>query len=266
MTPILLLGAGRMGGAMIEGWTRVAAFEPSALIVREPQANPTVLAAQHGGARLNPPDEALSEAHTVLMAVKPQAWRAATTQVAPLLHKDAVIVSIAAGVPVRDLAQVFAGHPIARVMPTTAVAIAKGVASIFAEDPAARARAHALFDPVAVGVDLEDEGLIDAATAVSGSAPAYWYALIEALEAAGEAQGLPPEAARALVRATMISAGALLEHTGEEPAELRRQVTSPGGTTQAALDVLNAENGFPRLAAQAVAAAVRRARELAGNP
>jgi pyrroline-5-carboxylate reductase len=225
-----------------------------------------VLQAQRGGARLNPPDAALVEARTVLLAVKPQTWRAATAPVAPLLHKDAVVVSIAAGVPVRDLAQVFAGHAIARVMPTTAVAIAKGVASIFAEDPAARARAHALFDPVAVSVDLEDEGLIDVATAVSGSAPAYWYALIEALEAAGEGQGLPPQAARALVRATMISAGALLEHTGEEPAELRRQVTSPGGTTQAALDVLNALDGFPRLAAEAVAAAVRRAGELAGKP
>jgi len=266
MTPILLLGAGRMGGAMIEGWSRVGAFEPSALIVREPQANPIVLRAQLGGARLNPPDDVLVQARTVLMAVKPQIWRAATAGLASLLHPDAVVVSIAAGVPVRDLAEVFAGHPIARVIPTTAVAIAKGVASIFAEDPAARARAHALFDPVAVSVDLDDERLIDAATAVSGSAPAYWYALIEALEAAGEVQGLPPEAARALVRATMISAGSLLEHTGEEPAELRRQVTSPGGTTQAALDVLNAKDGFPRLAAEAVAAAVRRAGELAGNP
>ena len=99
---------------------------------------------------------------------------------------------------------------------------------------------------------------------MSGSAPAYWYAFIEALEAAGEAQGLPREAARTLVRATMISAGALLEHTGEEPAELRRQVTSPGGTTQAALNVLMGEQGFGALAAAAVAAAVARAKELAG--
>lgn len=249
---------------MIEGWRRTGAFAPADLIVREPQANPTVLKAMRDGARLNPPDDVLGEARTVLLALKPQTWRQAVADVAGRLHPEAVIVSIAAGVPVRDLAQVFSGHSIARVMPTTAVAIAKGVATIVAEHPRARARAHALFDSVATTVDLDDEGLIDAATAVSGSAPAYWYALIEALEAAGEAQGLPRAAARALVRATMISAGALLEHTGEEPAELRRQVTSPGGTTQAALDVLNAEGGFPRLAAEAVAAAVRRARELAG--
>jgi pyrroline-5-carboxylate reductase len=226
--------------------------------------SPALELAQRGGARINPPDAVLAEARTVLMAVKPQMWRAATADLAARLHPEAVVVSIAAGVLLKDLAEVFAGHPIARVIPTTAVAIAKGVASIFSEDAEARARAHALFDPVATAVDLDDEALIDAATAVSGSAPAYWYALIEALEAAGETQGLSREAARSLVRATMISAGALLEHTGEEPAELRRQVTSPGGTTQAALDVLNAEAGFPRLAAEAVAAAVRRAKELAG--
>jgi pyrroline-5-carboxylate reductase len=266
MTPILLLGSGRMGGAMIEGWRRTGAFDASALIVREPYPNPIVLEAERAGARLNPPDAVLAEARTVLMALKPQTWRAASAEVTPLLHKDAVVVSIAAGVPLRELTEVFAGRRVARVMPTTAVAIAKGVASILAEDPAARTRARALFDPVAICVDLGDEALIDAATAVSGSAPAYWYALIEALEAAGEAQGLPREAAQALVRATMISAGALLEHTGEEPAELRRQVTSPGGTTQAALDVLGADHGFPRLAAEAVAAAVRRARELARDP
>jgi pyrroline-5-carboxylate reductase len=263
MTPILVLGAGRMGGAMIEGWSRTGAFEPASLIVREPQPGPAVLAAQRAGVRLNPPESALAEARTVLMALKPQTWRSVAAELAPCLNPEAVIVSIAAGVPVGDLAAGFGGRPVARVMPTTAVAIAKGVASIFADDPSARARAHALFDPVATAVDVDEEALIDAATAVSGSAPAYWYALIEALEAAGEAQGLPRDAARALVRATMIGAGALLEHSGEEPAELRRQVTSPGGTTQAALEVLMAPDAFPRLAEEAVAAAVRRAKELA---
>jgi pyrroline-5-carboxylate reductase len=263
MTPILLLGAGRMGGAMIDGWDLTAAFAPSALIIREPQANPTVSKAQAGGALLNPPDDVLGRAETVLMALKPQIWRAAADEIAPRLKPAAVVVSIAAGVPLSDLEQVFAGHPLARVMPTTGVAIAKGVASIFARDPGARARAHELFESVARCVDLDDEALIDAATAVSGSAPAYWYALIEALESAAEAQGLPREAAQSLVRATMIGAGALLEQTGEEPAELRRQVTSPGGTTAAALEVFNGPRGFPGLAAEAVAAAVRRAKELA---
>jgi pyrroline-5-carboxylate reductase len=264
MTPILLLGAGRMGGAMIEGWALAGAFKADSLMVREPNPSQIVLDAARWGARLNPPDAALAEAGVVLMALKPQIWRAAAAAVAPHLRPDAIIVSIAAGVSIRDLGQVFAGHAIARVMPTTAVAIAKGVASIAAEDPAARTCAHALFDPVATSVDLPGEALIDAATAVSGSAPAYWYALIEALEAAGEAQGLPPDVARALVRATMVGAGALLAHTAQEPAALRRQVTSPGGTTEAALNVLCAEDGFPGLAMKAVAAAVARAKALAG--
>ena len=262
MTPILLLGAGRMGGALIAGWRRADAFAVADLMVRDPKPGPQVAASD---VQLNPDATEIAGAKTVVLVVKPQIWREAAAEVAPMLAPDAVIVSIAAGVPIKDLSQVFAGHAVARVIPTPAVAIAKGVASIFSDDPLARARAHALFDPVATSVDLEEEGLIDAATAVSGSAPAYWYALIEALEAAGEAQGLPRAAAQALVRATMISAGALLENSGEEPAELRRQVTSPAGTTQAALDVLNAEGGFPRLAAEAVAAAVRRARELAAG-
>lgn len=262
MTPILVLGVGRMGGALLEGWARTAAFSADQLMLRDPHPGEAAQAAARGGARLNPPDGALIEAATVLLAVKPQIWREAAQAVVPHLRPDAIVVSIAAGVSTVDLAQVFGARPIARVMPTTGVAIARGVASIAAVDPRARAVAHALFDPVATTVDLADEALIDVATAVSGSAPAYYYAFVEALEAAGEAQGLPPEAARALVRATMISAAALLDHTGLDPAELRRQVTSPGGTTEAALKVLMSEQGLGPLAAAAVEAAVRRAQAL----
>jgi pyrroline-5-carboxylate reductase len=179
-----------------------------------------------------------------------------------LLNPDAVVVSIAAGVSAHALAQAFAGHRIARVMPTTGVAIAKGVASIFADDAQARARAHALFDPVAVTVDLAEEALINPAIGVSGSAPAYLYAFIEALEAAGEKHGLSAQASRTLARATIVSAAALLDAQGGEPSELRRQVTSPGGTTEAALKVLMGEHGFGPLLDEAVAAAIRRAGEL----
>ena len=262
MTPILILGAGRMGGALIEGWRRTGTFDAGALILRDPQPGPAAQAAASAGARLNPPDAVLAEAQTVLLAVKPQAWRQVGRDVAGLLRPDATVVSIAAGVGLSDLARTFSPRPIARVMPTTGVAIAKGVASIVAHDPAARARAHALFDPVAATVDLDDEALMDAATAVSGSAPAYLYAFIEALEAAGEAQGLSAEASRRLVRATMIGAAALMDQSGEDPAELRRQVTSPGGTTEAALKVWMGEHGLRPLAAEAVAAAVKRAKEL----
>ena len=262
MKPILMLGAGRMGGALIEGWRAAGAFAASDLIIRDPFPGPAAEAAAAAGARLNPPDSVLAEARTVLVCVKPQIWREAAAETAPWLASGAVVVSIAAGVKAKDLAHEFGGRCVARVMPTTAVAILQGAASIYAEDPEARARAHALFKPVAQVVDFLDEGLMHAATAVSGSGPAYLYAFIEALEAAALESGLTAEAARALARTTIGGAAALLSQSGEDPAELRRQVTSPGGTTEAALKVLAAAGGLPDLMRDAVAAAVRRSKEL----
>ncbi|KRA66224.1 pyrroline-5-carboxylate reductase [Caulobacter sp. Root655] len=258
MTPILLLGAGRMGGALIAGWREAGAFAAADLIIRDPHADP----AAFPGAVVNPPLEALAAARTVLLAVKPQIWREAAADVVPHLAPDAVIVSIAAGVRAADISEVFGGRRVVRVMPTTAVAIGLGTASIYADTAEARARAHALLAPVATVVDLDDEALMHAATAVSGSAPAYLYAFIEALEAAGAGQGLDPAASATLARATIVGAAALLGQGGEEPAELRRQVTSPGGTTAAALAVLMGEGGFGDLLPRAMAAAVRRSKEL----
>lgn len=261
MTPILILGAGRMGGALIQGWRKAGAFSPAELILRDPHPTELAQAIARDGARLNPPDADLAQARTVLLSVKPQLWRETAAQVADRLHPDAVIVSVAAGVRSADIAAAF-GRQVARVMPTTAVAIGQGTTSIYAAQAPARARAHALFGPVGTVVDLEDEELMHAATAVSGSAPAYLYAFIEALEAGGAAAGLPLEAAQRLARSTIAGAAALLAESGEEPAELRRQVTSPGGTTQAALEVLMGEGGLTPLLRDAVAAAVRRSREL----
>ena len=260
MTPILLLGAGRMGGALIEGWAKAGAFAATDLIIRDPHADPAAFA----GARVNPPLEALAAAKTVLLAVKPQIWREAVADVVPHLAPDAVIVSIAAGVRAADIAAAFGDRAVARVMPTTAVAIGLGTASIYADTADARARAHALLGPVATVVDLDDEELMHAATAVSGSAPAYLYAFIEALEAAGAGQGLDPAASAKLARATIVGAAVLLGRGGEEPAELRKQVTSPGGTTAAALSVLMGEGGFGDLLPRALEAAVQRSVELGG--
>ena len=128
----------------------------------------------------------------------------------------------------------------------------------------ARAHAHALFEPVATVVDLDDEELMHAATGVSGSAPAYLYAFVEALEAAGQSAGLTEADAKALARSTIAGAAMLLAESGEDPAELRRQVTSPGGTTAEALKVLMGERGLGPLLEEAVAACVRRSMELAG--
>jgi pyrroline-5-carboxylate reductase len=258
--PILLLGAGRMGGALMQGWAEAGAFTAQDLIVVDPHASDAVKAS---GARVNPPSDVFAEARTVLLAVKPQTWKTAAASLEPYLATDAVIVSIAAGVAASDISFGFGGRRVARVMPTTPVAIRQGAAAFFAADPVARARARALFAPVATVVDLEDEALMHAATGVSGSAPAYLYAFIEALEAAGVVAGLAPETSSTLARATIAGAAALLAASGAEPADLRRQVTSPGGTTQAALTVLLGEAGFGPLLEQAVAACIRRSKELA---
>jgi pyrroline-5-carboxylate reductase len=262
ITPILMLGAGRMGGAILEGWARAEAFAARDLMIIDPQPSPAARAAEQAGARLNPPDAELAAARTVVMAVKPQKWLEAAGQYASWLGRDAVIISIAAGISSQTIAREFGGREVARVMPTTAAAINQATCSLFAIDPAAMARAHALFEPLGTVVDLFDETQMHAATAVSGSAPAYLYAFIESLEAAGAAAGLAPRDARRLARSTITGAAALLAQSAEEPAELRRQVTSPAGTTEAALNVLLGERGLPPLLREAVANAVRRSKEL----
>ncbi len=260
-TPILLLGAGRLGGALLEGWRLTGAFSLAQVMIRDPQPGEAARGAAAAGAMLNPPDSELGRSRTVLLAVKPQVWREAAQALAPHLAKDAVVVSVAAGVRAGDISQAF-GRPAARVMPITAIAVGKGAGAVFSADGHARAAAHALFDPVGMLADVQDEGLMDAVTAVCGSAPAYLYAFTEALEAAGEAEGLPPEVAKALARATMAGAAALMDASGEEPAELRRQVTSPNGTTEAALKVLMGDGGLGPLMRRAAAAAAERSREL----
>jgi pyrroline-5-carboxylate reductase len=261
-TTVLLLGAGRMGGAMIEGWTDAGPVALGELLIRDPHPGAEAMAAGAAGATLNPPDSALTQASTVVVAVKPQMWRQVAAAVAPLLAADAVIISIAAGISIAALAEVFGERHIARVMPTTAVAIGQGTASIAANSDLARERAHDLFDTIARTVDIEDEALMHAATAVSGSGPAYLYAFVEALEAAAVQAGFAPEAAATLARSTIAGAAQLMTMSELIPAELRAQVTSPGGTTQAALKVLMGPGGLQDLLNEAVAAAVRRSKEL----
>ena len=262
MSRILLLGAGRLGGAMITGWTGVGTVRAHDLMIRDPWPGEEAQAAAHAGAALNPPDTDLMKAGVIVLAVKPQLWREVAAEVEPLLSPRGVIVSVVAGVGSRDLSEAFGGRDIARVMPTTAVAVFQGTASIFAETPIARDRAHDLFDGIAKTVDLDDETLLHAATAVSGSGPAYLYAFVEALEAAGIRAGLPPETAAILARSTIGGAASLMTMSDATPAELRGYVTSPGGTTQAALEVLMGEGGLQDLLDEAVAAAVRRSKEL----
>jgi pyrroline-5-carboxylate reductase len=261
--PVLLIGCGRMGSALLQGWRRSKALHFGDLMIRVRSSKPAADAAAAEGARLNPPDEALASARTVVLGVKPYAWREVAAAYEPLLAKDAVIVSLLVGTRADDLAQGFGGRRIARVLPTTGVARAGGVATVFAPDSEARGRAHALFDPVAVTPEVQDEGLMDAVGAVSGCGPAYLYAFIQALEDAGRAAGLPDDVARTLARATVTSASAYFAEGGREPGELIAEVASPAGTTEAALKVLRGEGGIGPLMRETVAAAVKRAEELA---
>ena len=252
-----------MGGAMIEGWAVGGPVGLDGLLIRDPHPGPEALAAAKEGAVLNPPDHELRRAGTVVLAVKPQMWREVAEAVAPHLAPNAVIVSVAAGVSIGSLAEVFGARDIARVMPTTAVAICQGAASIFAYSEDARDRAQDLFASIAETIDLEDEDLMHAATAVSGSGPAYFYAFVEALEDAGIRAGLPERAAILMAQATVTGAAALMASGDMSPPDLRAQVTSPGGTTtEAALKVLMGAGGLGALLDEAVAAAVRRSKEL----
>jgi pyrroline-5-carboxylate reductase len=251
-----------MGGAILKGWARTRAVAASDLMIADLHPSEAAHEAERAGAKLNPSDAELRDAQTVILAVKPQAWADAARQYTTVVGPEAVVISIVAGVDTGAIVRAFGGRVTARAMPNTAVAINQGTISLYADDPAALAHAHALFDPLGTVIELTDESQIHAATAVGGSGPAYLYAFVEALDAAGAAAGLSPQDARRLARATITGAAALLAETGEEPAELRRQVTSPGGTTEAALDVLLGEHGLPLLLRDAVTKAAGRSREL----
>ena len=244
---------------MLEGWLLTGAVDPGRLIILTPSEKPAAEAARARGARVNPSSEALAGAGAVVLAVKPAAWRAAVGSLAGLAA-DATVISVMAGVGSEALGEAFSGRSVARVMPATAVAQAKGVAAVWAADAGSRAEAHALFDPMAETVDLADEALIDAATAVAGSAPAFIYAFVEALARAGQAAGLDADAAARLAGGALRSAGAGAE-TGAPLADLIARIVSPGGTTEAGLRAAR-EAGLDGTADSAVKAAVARAREL----
>ncbi len=260
--PVLMAGAGAMGGAIVAGWRRAGAEAASGLMIRDPRPGPDALEAADAGAILNPSETEIARARTVIFAVKPQIWRTVAAELAPALAADAVIVSVAAGVAAADLSQAFGERAVARVMPTLAAAIGEGSIALWANDADLADELGRLFAPLGAVTRLASEDEMHAATAASGSAPAYLYAFIEALEAAAVDAGLPADDAARMVRATVCGAAALLAQNDDEPAELRRRVTSPGGTTEAALKVL--APGLGPLLREAVAAAVARSRELGG--
>lgn len=259
--PVVLLGCGRLGSAIVEGWLLTGAVDPADLIILTPSTKPAAERAQALGARINPPADDLSGVRALVLAVKPAMWRAASEPVAGALARDTAIVSVMAGVRAGDLSATFQGRPVARVMPTTAVASGQGVAAIHAEDPDTRALARALFAPLADIVELDTEDLMDAATAVAGSGPAYLHAFTLALARAAQDAGLSPETGLQLARGAARSAAASAQGDGTLEA-LIAQVASPGGTTEAGLKALNAGEQLDSAVADAVRAALNRARDL----
>lgn len=258
---LVLLGCGKMGGAMLEGWLK-GGLSPAAVWVLDPKPSDWLKAQ---GVRLN---EGLPASPAVIViAVKPQMMGEALPQVAAKGGGDTVFLSIAAGTTIGAFEAAFgAGTPVIRAMPNTPASVGRGITALIGNGRVTEDRlslAETLLGAVGKTVRLSDEDQMDAVTAVSGSGPAYVFHLIETLAAAGAAEGLPAELAMDLALTTVAGAGALAEVSNDDPTQLRINVTSPNGTTQAALEVLmDEERGFPALLRQAVHAAAERGREL----
>jgi pyrroline-5-carboxylate reductase len=263
---IVLVGAGKMGSALLEGWLALG-LSPRNVAVLEPQPTPEVTALAAPGLRLNPSAGAVGEVAALVVAVKPQAAPEVMPALAPFVGTATVVVSIMAGRTLAFLAGALPGAALVRAMPNTPAAIGRGITVAVANarvSDAQRALVDALLSAVGAVEWVADEALMDAVTALSGSGPAYVFLLAETMAQAGAAAGLPPALAATLARATVAGAGELLHRSPLDAATLRQNVTSPGGTTAAALDVLMAKDGLAPLMRTAIAAATARSRELAG--
>jgi len=264
---LVLVGAGKMGGSMLEGWLKVG-VDPAGVTVVDPRPSEDMARLCAGkGIALNP--AGVSAPEVLVLAIKPQMLDDAAPALNTYLGPQTLIISILAGKTIGDLkGRLPAASAVVRAMPNLPASIgrgATGAAANAAVSEKQRATADALLSSNGIVEWLPSEDLIDAVTAVSGSGPAYVFHLVECLAEAGAAAGLPPELAERLARATVTGAGELLFRSDLPPATLRQNVTSPGGTTAAALEVLMRDpGGLKGLMREAVAAAKRRAEELAG--
>mgnify|MGYP001807650412 CR=1 FL=1 len=263
---LALVGAGKMGSAMLEGWLALG-LDPQNVVVIEPQPSEEMVALSMKGIVLNPPAGAVSNIGTIVLAVKPQVASDVLPQVAALAGANTLVLSNIAGKTRPFQPSTLPKSPIVRAMPNTPAAIGRGITVAVPNDavtPEQKQRAHALLAASGAVEWIADERLMDAVTAVSGSGPAYVFLLAETLTRAGVAAGLPEDLAAKLARETVAGSGELLHRSPLDPATLRQNVTSPAGTTAAALDVLMGPDGFDSLMRQAVAAATKRSIELAG--
>ncbi|MFP5517721.1 MAG: pyrroline-5-carboxylate reductase [Alphaproteobacteria bacterium] len=265
---LLLVGCGKMGGAMLDGW--LAAGTASRVVVVDRAGLPERLS---GDTRVSSASgaDALPDGFVpdvVVLAVKPQVMEEALPAYRALVRPGTVFLSIAAGKTIAYFERLLGeGAVVVRSMPNTPAAIGRGM-TVAVPNAHVSASQRDLSDRLLRAVGdvawVEDEGLLDPVTAVSGSGPAYVFFMVEAMAKAGEAAGLPADLAMRLARATVSGAGALLDASPQEAADLRKAVTSPNGTTQAALEVLMAPEGLQPVMTAAIAAATQRSRELAG--
>jgi pyrroline-5-carboxylate reductase len=261
---IVLAGAGKMGGAMLSGWL-AQGLDPARAAVIEPTPSDDIRAQLARGVRLNPSPDDVGTVAAFVVALKPQAFRDAGPALKPYVDAATLVVSIMAGMTIASLAEVLGGR-VVRAMPNTPAAIGRGITvAVAAKNVSAvqRDTADGLLRATGSVEWVFDEGLMDAVTAVSGSGPAYVFLLAEELARAGVAAGLPETLATKLARETVSGSGELLHRSELAAATLRQNVTSPGGTTAAALDVLMEKDGMQLLLTRAVAAATRRSKELA---
>ena len=261
---LVLLGCGKMGSAMLAGWLE-GGLPASSVWVLDPYPSDWL---KGTGVAINaglPESPAI-----VLIAVKPQMMGDALPSLKALGNGDTLFISVAAGISCASCEAMLGDKtPIVRAMPNTPAAIGRGITALIGNSQSGAQHidmAEALLSAIGQTVRLQSEDQMDAVTGVSGSGPAYVFHMIETLAAAGEAQGLPADLAMQLAKATVAGAGALAEAADESPEQLRINVTSPNGTTQAALEVLmDKETGFPNLLTRAVAAAANRSKELSGG-
>lgn len=265
--PLVLIGAGKMGSALLGGWLSAGLHSASVRVV-DPSPSPEsmLLLERHAIA----PTDALESgllAGAVIVAVKPAMVVQAIGGVRAAIDSGTVVVSIAAGQRIATIEAAAGDVPVVRAMPNTPAQVRRGITAAVgnaAADDSTRRITTALLEAVGDVVWLDDEDLMDAVTAVSGSGPAYVFLMVEAMAKAGEAAGLPPDLAMRLARVTVAGSGELMRLSELDAADLRRNVTSPNGTTAAALNVLMADGGLVDAVERAVAAAEARSKELSG--
>jgi pyrroline-5-carboxylate reductase len=253
-----------MGGAMLSGWLS-RGLDAKRVAVLEPQPSSEIGALVTKGVRLNPSPKQLGSIATLMIALKPQTFPKAGSALKSFSGPSTLVVSIMAGITIASI-EAACGGSVVRAMPNTPAAIGRGITvAVAAENVSAaqRAVADALLRATGSVEWVDDESLMDAVTAVSGSGPAYIFLLAEELARAGVEAGLPQELATKLARETVAGSGELLHRSDTPSATLRQNVTSPGGTTAAALEVLMGPDGMQSLLTRAVAAATKRSRELA---